>query len=181
MLFRSRKQLIHEIQLLDNQIKEWNLISFYDEDIRSLIKQVDVTLNKLGQQSLLVNPDYSIDDLSCESYLKLNFRRQKTIRFYLLFTNSEIEIGIDRIVEAVFLDKKSIENSPDILNEWITLLYTSYIQIDYFGKTDIYVAFLDEKDSQLRSIKRWGTLLGSLHSLFFKRISVKYLPICKKV
>jgi len=173
-----RKELIHEIQLLDDQIKEWNLISFYDENIRSFIRQVDVTLNKLDQQSLFVNPDYSIDELSCESYLKLNFRRQNSISFYLLFTNSEIEIGIDRIVEAVFLEKKSIENSPDILNEWITLLYTSYIQIDYYGATDVYVSFINNENKLLRQIKDWGTIWGPLHSMFSKHTRLEYFPIC---
>lgn len=160
-------------------LKEWNLISFYDEDIRFLIKQVDAILNKLDQQSLLINPDYSFDELSCESYLKLNFKRQDSVSFYLVFTNSEIEIGVDRIVEAVFFEKKSVENSPNVLNEWITLLYTSYIRVDYFGKADIYVTFLDEKDTRLRYIKSWGTLLGPLHSFFSRRRSVRYSPIYK--
>jgi hypothetical protein len=107
----------------------------YTSEIIEKLRLVNEVLDKLHVPTLLDNDDFSIDEMSMESWLKVDLRVESNNKIPLsfIFTQGGLEIHLDRVSEAYDWSNKEIKKSSSSLSSMLSTLLTSYFLVEYHG------------------------------------------------
>lgn len=113
----------------------------YKAEILDIIDTINQVLLRLNKPTIFENPDFSIDEMSMEFYLKLNFAKKESIHFNIKISLHDIQIGIDRIDEAFTWSTNALEHDKKEIDNLIEQLFTSTIKVEYCGSnyTKLYL------------------------------------------
>ena len=117
----------------------------YIKEVSEKIDLVNEVLDEIKAPHLLENPDFSVDYMSMESWLKINLndKGQNKIPLSLTFTRDNLEIGIDRFTEALDWSNKDLNKSKTFVMKMLIIIFTSYIFVEYHGLSRTLIRFFD--------------------------------------
>ena len=107
------------------------------KEVSEKIEFVNEVLGEIHAPNLLENPDFSVDEMSMASWLKINLNKnsQNKIPLSLTFTKLGLEIRLDRIAEAIDWSDKDLKESRPIASKMLKNLFTSHILVEYYGSS----------------------------------------------
>ncbi len=119
----------------------------YIKEISEKIIVIDEVLTELNTQPLFQNTDFIVDNMSFESWLKIDFNyiAKNQIPISLIFTPTNLEIRLDRISEAIDWSNKDFEKSITIIKSVMKKLFTSYILVEYYGRSKTEINLFDKE------------------------------------
>lgn len=143
---------------------------YYIKEIRERIELINSVLGDINISHLFDNSDFSIDDMSSETWLKINLRHNKPnkIPLWIIISRDSIEVRLDRISEAIILSDESFTNARLLLKT----VFTSYILVEYYGLSRTRIRLYNQEGKYVQvfnyhqGIPFWG-----------KRESKLYFPI----
>ena len=126
----------------------------YKAEILDKIDIINQVLLRLNKPGIFENSDFSIDEMSVEFYLKLNFVKKESVRFNIKISLSDIQIGIDRIDEAFTWPNNALEYDKKEIDNLIEQLLISTIKVEYCGSnyTKLYLlnsGLMDKKNGEI--------------------------------
>ena len=144
----------------------------YNELILRQLDIVNKVLMRYNQPAIFDNSDFAIAEISWEEFLKIEFKKENAVNFDIIISNSGIQIDIDRIVEAVSINSKDFEKHVKMFEDYLTMVLTSFIKVDYYGSNYTKLYFMDEKGECVKTLKY-------VTGLYLKRKpqSKQYAPI----
>lgn len=118
----------------------------YIKEISDKIDLVNGILDKINVPCLLENPDFSVDEMSMESWVKINLNNkgQNKVPLSLTFTQTSLEIRIDRIAEAIDWSNKDLEESKEFVIVMLKNIFTSHILVEYYGSFRTLISFFGQ-------------------------------------
>ncbi len=109
----------------------------YTKEVSKKVELVDGVLDEIHAPHLLENPYFSVDEMSMESWLKINLNDggHNKIPLSLTFTQTSLEIRLDRIVEAIDWSDKDLKESSLVVSAVLKNIFTSHILVEYYGSS----------------------------------------------
>jgi len=146
----------------------------YTKEVSEKVDLVNGVLDKIHAPHLLENPDFSIDEMSMESWLKINLNEggQNKIPLSLTFTQTGLEIRLDRIAEAIDWSDKDLKESSSVVSTMLKNLFTSHVLVEYYGSSRTLISLFG-KDGKCSNNFKYSEGL----SLKGKREDRLYYPI----
>lgn len=146
----------------------------YTKEVSEKVDLVNGVLDKINAPHLLDNPDFLLDDMSMESWLKINLndRGHNKIPLSLTFTPTGLEIRLDRIAEAIDWSDKDLKESSTIVTAMLKNIFTSHVLVEYYGSSRTVISLFGQNGKCTNNFKyREG------FSLQGKRENRLYFPI----
>lgn len=146
----------------------------YTKEVSEKIDIVNGVLDEINAPHLLENPDFSVDDMSIESCLKINLKDkgQNKIPLSLTFTPTGLEIRLDRIAEAIDWSDKDLKESNAIVTTILKNLFTSHILVEYYGSSRTQISLFGQDGKCTNNFK-----YSEGFSLKGKRKDRLYFPV----
>jgi hypothetical protein len=118
----------------------------YSKEINEFVSVVDSVFDDLRIPQLLNNTDFIIDEMSTSYWFKVNLNpdRKNNIPLSLTFTETSLEIRLDRIAEAIDWTKNDLIKAVDKIKEILKNLFTSYILVEYYGTSDTRISLFGD-------------------------------------
>ena len=118
----------------------------YTKDVSEKIDLVNEVMDKINTPHLFENSDFSVDDMSLSSWVKINLngKGQNKISLSLMFTQTSLEIRMDRIAEAIEWSSKDLRESKAIVMTMLENLFKSHILVEYYGSSRTRIRFFDQ-------------------------------------
>ena len=115
----------------------------YTKEVSAKIDIVNGVLDEINVPYLLENPDFYVDDMSMESWLKINLndKGQNKIPLSLTFTPTGFEIRLDRIAEAIDWSDKDLKEANEVVTTMLKNLLTSHVLVEYYGSSRTKISF----------------------------------------
>ncbi len=101
----------------------------YSKEITRILNFVNKVLDSIDKPNLLENSDFEVDEMSMDTWLKVNLIDKKINRIPLSLTimPTALEIRLDRITEAyIWPDEPLIDSDPFFLINLETYLRVIY-------------------------------------------------------
>lgn len=107
----------------------------FAKEITDKVSMVNEVLNEIKIPHLLENPDFFVDEMTMESWLKVDLKDngENRIPLNLTFTKTGLEVRLDRIAEALDWSNKDFRESKVVIKSIIKNLFTSHILVEYHG------------------------------------------------
>lgn len=107
----------------------------YTKEISDKIDMVNEVLDEIKIPRLLENADFIVDEMSIESWLKINLKDkgENKIPLSLTFTLTGLEVRVDRVAEAIDWSDKDFKEANAIVKSTLKNLFTSHVLIEYYG------------------------------------------------
>jgi hypothetical protein len=146
----------------------------YIKEISEKMGVVNKVLEKINVPHLIENPDFSIDEMSMESWLQMNLKDKgkNRIPLSLTFTPTGLEVRLDRIAEAIDWSDKDLKESNAVINIMLKNLFTSYVLVEYYGSSRTRISLFSQDGKCTNNFKYSEGL-----SLKGKREDRLYFPI----
>lgn len=147
----------------------------YSKELSRTLNFVNKVLDSIDKPNLLENSDFEVDEMSMDTWLKVNLIDKKINRIplSLTITPTGLEIRLDRVSEAyVWADEYLIDSEPLFFNK-LKNIFTSYTLVGYYGNSRTYFRFYNQDGSCNGTIKAYEGIV----SIFGKRRDRLYLPI----
>lgn len=116
----------------------------YSKVILDKVEIVNEVLNKIKALPLLENPKFLVDEMSTETWLRVNSEGiyKNHVPVSLTFTLDGLEIKLDRVSEAI---DWSNEDLKDKIDRKILLksIFTDYILVEYKGAYQTNIIIFD--------------------------------------
>ena len=146
----------------------------YNLEITNKLKIINEVLDEIKVPHLLENPDFFVDKMSINSCLKINLidKGENNIPLSLTFTPSGLEIGLDRIDEAIEWSNKDINESKVFVKSLIRNLLTSYFLVEYLGSYRTRISLFAKDGKCINVFKYYEGI-----SFKLKRESRLYFPV----
>src|SRR5690554_936790 len=127
----------------------------YTKEVSEKIELVNEVLDEINVPHLLKNTDFSVDDMSMESWVKinLNVKGQNKIPISLTFTQTGLEIRMDRIPEAIDWSDKDLKESKSVVMTMLKHLFTNHILVEYYGSSHTLISFFGRDGKCSNSFK----------------------------
>lgn len=127
----------------------------YAKEVSEKVDFVNGVLDEINAPHLLENPDFSVDDMSMESWLKINLndRGQNKIPLDLTFTPTGLEIRLDRIAEAIDWSDKDLKESSTIVTAMLKNIFTSHVLVEYYGSSHTVISLFDQNGKCTNNFK----------------------------
>ncbi len=154
-----------------------SLIILLNKEIAETMLVVNDVLGKIGAPHLLENDDFELDDMSGESWIKLNLRDRgsNSIPLSMTFTPTDVEIRIDRVAEAIEWSNKQILESRPAVMEILRNLFISHVLVEHHGRTHTRISFYGQDGMRTNCFKYYEGF-----GLKGKREDRLYYPIYKR-
>lgn len=146
----------------------------YTKEISEKIDIVNGVLDELNAPGLLENPEFYVDEMSMESWLKINLKDegQNKIPLSITFTPTGLEIRLDRIAEAIDWSDKDLKESNAVVITMLKNLFTSHVLVEYYGSSRTQISLFGRDGKSTNNFKYSEGL-----SLKVKREDRLYNPI----
>ena len=146
----------------------------YTKEVSEKVDLVNGVLDEIHAPHLLENPDFAIDEMSMESWLKINLNDggHNKVPLSLTFTQTGLEIRLDRIAEAIDWSNKDLKESSLVVSTMLKNLFTSHVLVEYYGSSRTLISLFD-KDGKCSNNFKYSEGL----SLKGKRDVRLYYPI----
>ena len=105
----------------------------YDKKIFEGVEIINNSLKGLKEFQLLGSPDFLIDRISHENYLKVDLKKSNCIDLSIIITLDGIQFNIDRMEDGIEWSYSQFEKSPNEIINLIKIIFTSEIQVQYCG------------------------------------------------
>ena len=114
----------------------------YTKEITDKVGIVNEVLDEIRIPRLLENPDFMVDEMSMESWLKVNLKDkgENKIPLSLTFTSTGLEVRLDRIGEALDWSNKNLKESNAVVKSMIKNLLTSHILVECYGSSQTRIS-----------------------------------------
>lgn len=121
----------------------------YIIEVTRKIQIINKVLQEINAPTLLENPDFLIDGMSCDSWLKIDLnRKSNNIPLSLILTPTELEIRLDRIGEAVVWSDIQIEKFTSKVSIMLKNLFTSHILVESYGSALTIISLFEYSGSR---------------------------------
>lgn len=145
----------------------------YIDEIVYLEKLFNVVCSELNQKSLLENEYFNIvTGSNYNHYIELDLNKKNAISLRLYLNSEAVTIDIDRASEGYVFDIEFIKNNEAYFINFIRMLFTSIIEVEYCGRYYTKIYFKNMEGKVLETLK--------YVTFFYWRkncITKKYLPI----
>jgi hypothetical protein len=125
----------------------------YKPEVLKKIDLVNEVLHKLHRPNLLENQDFEIGELTDEFCLAIKLIKAEGIKMYLTLTCYDIQMNIDRLMEAFSISNKDIEKDSKIIINFLYDLLTCHIKIKYCGKHYSELYMINQHGKCIRTLK----------------------------
>ena len=146
----------------------------YTKEVSEKVDFVNGVLDEIQAPHLFENPDFSVDEMSMETWLKINLNNgiHNRIPLSLTFTPTGLEIRLDRIAEAIDWSDNDLKESNAIITIMLKNLFTSHILVEYYASSCTLISLFDRDGKCTNNFKyREGFLFKG------KRKDRLYFPI----
>ncbi len=118
----------------------------YTKYVYEKLDLVNGMLDEINALHLLENPDFSVDEMSMESWLKINLNEgdHNKVPLGLTFTQTGLEIRLDRIAEAIDWSNKDLKESRLAISTMLKNLFTSHILVEYYGSSHTLISLFGQ-------------------------------------
>ena len=146
----------------------------YTKEISDKVDMVNEVLDEIKIPRLLENPDFIVDEMSAETWLKINLKNkgENKIPLSLTFTPTGLEIRLDRIAEAIDWSDKDLKESNAIVVTMLKNLFTSHVLVEYYGSSRTLISLFGQDGKCTNNFKYWEGL-----SFKGKREDKLYFPL----
>lgn len=146
----------------------------YTKEISAKVDLVNGVLDEIRAPHLLESPDFSVDEMSREFWLKINLNDggYKKVPLSLTFTQTGLEIRLDRISEAIDWSDKDINEYRSVILTMLKNLFTSHILVEYHGSSRTSIRLFGQDGKCNNSFKYYEGF-----SLIGKRKARLYHPV----
>jgi hypothetical protein len=115
----------------------------YSKEVQEKIDLINQVFEKIHFEKILKNKLFTIDSsFDFQHYLKVDFHHKNAINISFHFSNDDLRVDVDRIEEAFYLSNHMIFEKEDYLKEWVTIIFTSTIEVEYCGERYTKLFFL---------------------------------------
>ena len=146
----------------------------YVKEILNNLNILNEILDEIGTSRLLLNNDFSVDEMSMEDWLKINVKQNGRNRIPLsfTFTMTGLEISLDRIGEAIDWNNEQLERSGRMIKTVLKNLLVSHILVEHYGSSRTQISLFGQDGTCTNNFKyREGFFLKG------KREDKLYFPI----
>jgi len=118
----------------------------YTKEVSDKVSFVNEVLDKIHAPHLLENPDFSIDEMSMDSWLKINLNAggHNKIPLSLTFTQTSLDIRLDRIAEAICWSDKQLKEASSVVATMLENIFTSHVLVEYYGSSHTLIRLFDK-------------------------------------
>ncbi|GGZ39322.1 hypothetical protein GCM10007049_35870 [Echinicola pacifica] len=118
----------------------------YTKEVSEKVELVNGVLDEIHAPHLLENPDFSVDEMSMESWLKINLNDggHNKVPLSLTFTQTSLEIRLDRIAEAIDWSDKDLKESRSIVSTMLKNLFTNHVLVEYHGASRTLISLFGQ-------------------------------------
>lgn len=127
----------------------------YTKEVSEKVDLVNEVLDEIDALHLLENPDFSVDEMSMESWLKINLNDggHNKVPLSLTFTHTGLEIRLDRIAEAIDWSDKDLKESRFAISTMLKNLFTSHILVEYYGSSRTLISLFGKDGKCINHFK----------------------------
>lgn len=125
----------------------------YSDKITYQVNFINSLLKGYNEKPIFDNENFIIDELSWEEYLKINFRKEDSIRFDIICSSSEFQINIDRANEALDLSSSDFSKNEVVVKNFLDFLFKCRAKVEYCGSNYTQICFYDEIGDCVKSLK----------------------------
>ena len=118
----------------------------YTKEVSEKVDLVNRVLDEINAPHLLANPDFSVDEMSMESWLKINLNDgvHNNVPLSLTFTQTGLEVRLDRIAEAIDWSDRDLKESRFAILTMLKNLFTSHILVEYYGSSRTLISLFGQ-------------------------------------
>ena len=149
----------------------------YVKEISEKIIFINQILDEIKVAHLFENSSFIIDEISMESWVKINLNNKGKNKISASFTLTltGIEVRLDRIGEAIDWSNKDLIDSKEVIKKLLKNLLTNYILVEYYGPSLTYISLFGDNG-------KCNNIFKYIEGFPFKwkRQSKLYLPIVNK-
>lgn len=119
----------------------------YTKEVSEKVNLVNGVLDEINALHLFENPDFSVDEMSMESWLKINLNDgggHNRVPLSLTFTQTGLEIRLDRIAEAIDWSDKDLKESRCAISTMLKNLFTSHVLVEYYGSSRTLISLFGQ-------------------------------------
>jgi len=147
----------------------------YSDKITYQVDYINTLLKGYNEKPIFDNDNFTIDEMSWEEYLKINFKKADSIRFDIICSSNEFQINIDRANEALDLSSSNFISNVLLVKDFFDFLFKCRAKVEYCGSNYTKIYFYDQSGICVKTLK-YST------GLYFKAgcKTKEYSPIYRK-
>src|SRR5687767_6364844 len=124
----------------------------YSDKILDQVIFLNSVLKEYHQVSVFENPNFIIDSMSWEEFLKIGFRKSGHVNFDIVCSSNDFQLNIDRAVEILDISSNDFEPNKNAIKEYFKLLFTCTAKVEYCGSHYTKIDFIDNKGNCLKTL-----------------------------
>ncbi|PZX59323.1 hypothetical protein LV84_01354 [Algoriphagus ratkowskyi] len=146
----------------------------YTLEVSEKIKLLNRVLDEIDVCHLFENSDFSVDEMSMKSWLRINLTvsNHNKIPLSLTITEMGMEIRLDRISEALDWSDNDLRDNFLVVSSILKNIFTSYILVEYYGSSRTLISLFGQDGRCTNKFKYYEGL-----SFKAKREVRLYFPI----
>ena len=145
----------------------------FNQEILSKIQILNQILEEYDLPHVLENKNFSIDEISCESYLKLSLKKETSeLDFEIIISPQGMEINLSNAHGIISWSNDYIDKFNERVIKSLKELLSSYILINRRGKNFTQIFFFNQEGICVNKIKYINGI-----SLTFRSQKQLYPPI----
>lgn len=109
----------------------------YIKEIYNTISIVNNILDEIKIPHLLGNTDFIVNEMSMESWLKIDLvdKGQNKVPLSFTFTLSGLEVRLDRVTEAIDWSDNHLKESRNSVKSILKNIFINHILVEYHGSS----------------------------------------------
>jgi hypothetical protein len=118
------------------------IMTKFDEKVLDKINLLNSIFSELNKPHLFENPNFVIDDLTWEYWLKIKLHpsNKNCVSINIILATDKVQIDVDNIHEIFEWSNKDLEESRNNVINFIKEIFTSYILLEYCNSnTQMYL------------------------------------------